>query len=105
MSIATDDYQPRIEKLTSGQPIAESDCGVEALNSFWAIVRFNNRWRTEAARCRGWFTIDTPGTDASLYSSDKFWSIPTIHPSSSGETPSFPAELQGLRLARSYGDT
>ena len=42
MSIATDDSQPRIEKLTSGQPlaqplwkrIAEFDCGVEALNQF-----------------------------------------------------------------------
>jgi GNAT superfamily N-acetyltransferase len=34
MSIATDDFQPRIEKLTSGRSIAEFDCGVEALNQF-----------------------------------------------------------------------
>ncbi|WP_051038753.1 hypothetical protein [Chamaesiphon minutus] len=34
MSLAADDSQPRIEKLTSRQPIAEFDCGVEALNQF-----------------------------------------------------------------------
>jgi hypothetical protein len=34
MSVATGDSQPRIEKLTSGHPIAEFDRGVKALARF-----------------------------------------------------------------------
>jgi Protein of unknown function (DUF1778) len=46
-----------------------------------------------------------PGTDASPYSSDKSWHTTTIHSSSSGKIPNFPAELQGQHLDRSCGDT